>query len=118
MQPSQSFKEDRTMNIIKAAAVVGLSALSLSAFATTSTPRIDQRQAEQQQRIEQGVRSGQLTRREAGRLQQGQANIQRLEDRAVADGKVTPRESARIERAQDVEDRRISREKHDGQVRR
>jgi hypothetical protein len=106
------------MKIITAAAVVAFSSLSLSAFATVSTPRIDQRQAAQQQRIEQGLRSGQLSRREAARLQQGQANIQRMEDRAVADGRVTPRESARIERAQDQEGQRIAREKHDRQVRR
>jgi hypothetical protein len=105
------------MKTITAAAVVVFSSLSFSAFATTSTPRIDQRQAEQQQRIEQGVHSGALTRREAASLQKGQAKIQRMEDKAVADGRVTPRESARIERAQDQEGQRIAREKHDRQVR-
>jgi hypothetical protein len=34
----------------------------------TDTPRIDQRQAEQQQRIDQWVASGQLTERKANRL--------------------------------------------------
>jgi hypothetical protein len=38
---------------------------SLPAFAETlSTPRIDQRQDKQERRIEQGVRTGQLTPRE------------------------------------------------------
>ena len=34
------------------------------------TPGIDQRQANQEQRIDQGIASGQLTQREAGRLEQ------------------------------------------------
>jgi hypothetical protein len=82
---------------------------------TTSTPRIDQRQENQQRRIEEGVKSGQLTEKEVARLQKGQARIQKMEDRAVADGKVTAKERARIEKAQDRESRRIARERHDRQ---
>ena len=45
---------------MKFVTVAVLAALSLPAFAqTTSTPRIDQRQANQEQRIQQGVASGQ-----------------------------------------------------------
>jgi hypothetical protein len=92
-----------------------LSALSLPAFALQSTPRIDQRQANQAQRIEQGVRSGQLTRFEAERLRQGQFQIRRMERQALADGRLTPHERAQIEHAQDVEGRRIAQERHDRQ---
>ena len=83
---------------------------------TTSTPRIDQRQANQEKRIEQGQKSGQLTEKEAKRLEKGQARIQKMEDKAVADGKVTKKERARIEHAQDQQSRKIHREKHDKQV--
>jgi hypothetical protein len=82
---------------------------------TTSTPRIDQRQANQQQRIDRGVQSGALTEKEAARLQKGQRRVQRMENKAMADGKMTPRERRRIEHAQDTQSRKIYQEKHDKQ---
>jgi hypothetical protein len=104
------------MKTFKLLAVAALAASTLPAFAqTTSTPRIDERQANQAQRIEQGKKSGQLTRKEAARLEKGQARIQKMEDKAVSDGKVTKKERRRIEHAQDVESRRIARQKHDQQ---
>jgi hypothetical protein len=93
-----------------------LSAFSLPAFALQSTPRIDQRQANQWQRIEQGVRSGQLNRHEAERLRQGQIQIRRMERQALADGRLSLFERAQIEHAQDAEDRRIAQERHDRQT--
>jgi len=93
-----------------------LAALAVPAFAqTTSTPRIDQRQANQERRIEAGEKSGALNQREAARLEKGQARVQKMEDKATSDGKVTAKERARIEKAQDRESRRIHREKHDKQ---
>ena len=83
---------------------------------TQSTPRIDQRQANQERRIEQGEKSGALTQKEAARLEKGQARIQKMENRAAADGKVTPKEQARIEKAQDKQSRKIHKEKHDKQT--
>ena len=49
-------------------------ALPIVAFAQ-STPRIDQRQANQAARIEQGEASGALTGREAARLERGQRHV-------------------------------------------
>lgn len=104
------------MKLKTIAAALMVSALALPALAqTTSTPRIDQRQANQQQRIDQGVQSGALTNREADRLEHGQANVQKMEDKATADGKVTAKEKVHIEKAQDRQSRRIAREKHDRQ---
>ena len=101
---------------IIAAVVIAAFALPGVALAqTTSTPRIDQRQAEQQKRIDQGVKSGELTKREAARLEKGQAHVQNMENKAMADGKMTKKESARIERAQDNQSKKIYREKHDRQ---
>lgn len=100
-------------NIVTALCV---SVLALPALAqTASTPRIDQRQANQQQRIEQGVQSGALTQQEAARLQHGQEHVQNIENKATADGKVTAKERARIEHAQDVQSKRVYRQKHDRQ---
>lgn len=95
--------------------VAVLAAFTLPVLAQTNTPNIDQRQANQQQRIDQGVKSGELTNREAARLEKGQERVQKMEDKAKADGKVTAKERARIERAQNKQSRRIAHEKHDRQ---
>lgn len=103
----------KSMKFVTAAV---FAALALPAFAqTTSTPRIDQRQKNQQQRIDQGVKSGELNKKEAARLEKGQARIQKMENKAMADGKMSPKERAKIEKAQDRESQRIFREKHDKQ---
>src|SRR5262245_13954670 len=63
---------------------------------------INERQREQEARIRQGVRSGELTRREARRLQEQQDRIRRDEFRARrSGGEFTPRERARIQRELD-----------------
>lgn len=92
-----------------------ISALPAMALAQPSTTRIDQRQEQQKQRIEQGVQSGQLTAKEAGHLQKGQAKVRKMEDRAMKDGTLTPKERDRIEREQNKQDKKIYREKHDKQ---
>lgn len=90
-------------------------AITLPAFAQAYTPGIDQRQMNQEQRIDQGIASGQLTQREAVRLDRGQDRVDALENRAKSDGVVTARERARVQHAQNVESRRIYRQKHDRQ---
>lgn len=92
-------------------AVLPAIALAQSSGGTNSTLRIDQRQETQQQLIEHGVQSGQLTAKEAARLQKGQAKVQKMEDKAMKDGTLTDKERLRIQRAQDKEDRKIYREK-------
>src|SRR2546423_14835151 len=98
--------------------VLGIIAVAIplpASAQTQSTPRIDQRQTNQERRIEQGEKSGALTPKEAARLEKGQARVQKMENKAVADGKVTAKERARIEKAQDRQSRKIYREKHDKQ---
>jgi len=97
--------------------VAVLGALSLPAFAQTSTPQIDQRQDRQERRIEQGVRSGELTPRETARLERGQARIREMERRALADGRISPRERAAIDREQDRQNQLIARLKHNARTR-
>lgn len=81
----------------------------------TATPRIDQREANQERRMQQGVDSGQLTPREANRMENRQERVERVEERAKADGKVTPKERAHMNNMQDRASRDIAREKHDRQ---
>lgn len=80
-----------------------------------STPRIDQREANQQKRIDQGAASGQLTQKEADKLNKQQAGIQKQEDKAKADGVVTKKERAKLTHRQNKADRAITRNKHDRQ---
>lgn len=102
--------------LLAATLLAGLASMaSTAALAQSGTPRLDQRQTNQAQRIEQGKESGSLTRREARRLEAGQARVGRMERRAKADGEVTKRERARIQHAQNVQSRRIAKQKHDRQ---
>ena len=103
-----------TMIALAVAALPGIAAAQSTD--TTSTKRIDQRQANQEKRIEQGEKSGQLNQKEAARLEKGQARVQKKEDKAVADGKVTKKERKQIEHAQDQQSKKIHREKHDKQT--
>ena len=84
-----------------------------SALAQTKTPLATERQVNQQERIKQGVNSGELNRRETTRLEAEQAKIQAEKKIARADGKVTPRERAKIRRDQNRASRHINNQKHD-----
>lgn len=83
------------------------------AFAENETLRIDQRQTNQEQRLDQGIASEQLNQREADRLNTQQRHINKMEDKAKSDGVMTKKERARIVAAQDRAARHIAREKHD-----
>ena len=103
------------MKARKLIAALVLVAPALAFAQTGSTTRIDQRQANQDARIDQGVQSGALTQKEAARLDQGQTHVQNMETKALADGKMTGKERARIDHAQDRKGQRISRKKPDRQ---
>ena len=92
-----------------------LPAQGLNASGIPSNPRIDHRQATQQQRINEGIASGELTRKDAARLQKEQAQIQKAEDKALADGRLTRKERLRIEDMQDRASAHISSQTHDRQ---
>lgn len=83
------------------------------AFAENETLGIDQRQTNQEQRVDQGIASGHLSEREADRLNTQQGHINKMEDKAKSDGIMTKKERARIVAAQDRAARHIAREKHD-----
>ena len=105
------------MTAFRSLAFLGIAGLAFSATAqTSSTPRIDQRQANQERRIEQGEKSGALNEKEAARLEKGQARIEKKENKAMADGKMTKKERKQIEHAQNQQSKKIYREKHDKQV--
>jgi hypothetical protein len=76
------------------------------------------REAKQQQRINDGVASGELTPAETARLEAQQARIKATVAKERADdGRLDAHERAKIERMQDRASRNINRQKHDSQKR-
>jgi hypothetical protein len=100
--------------------LASLTALSLSPLlfvSSASADEIDRRQAYQEQRIREGVRSGEINRREYRQLENEQARIREMERRANADGRVDPWERAQISRAQTAASAHIYHESHNGERR-
>jgi hypothetical protein len=71
-----------------------------------------QRDVNQQNRIEQGLQSGQLNTKEASQLERGEARIDRMESNALKDGNLSQQEAAKIQRAQNQESAEIKQLKH------
>ncbi len=71
----------------------------------------------QQKRIHQGIRNGDLTRGEYGRLQRDQWRLRHAERSVRADGRVTWRERERLFRMRERASRHIYRARHNRVVR-
>ena len=76
------------------------------------TDRVTQRDANQQERIEQGLQSGQLNTKEAGQLEHQEAKIDHTEARDLKNGKLSAGEQANINRMQNKASADIYRDKH------
>ena len=81
-----------------------------------ATPKIDQRQANQEKRIDQGISSGALTSKEAAKLDKRETKIESDKLAAKADGKVTPAERRKLKREENRTSRAIHKQKHDAQT--
>ena len=99
-----------------AAIAVAMLTLSATAYAGTNDPVIQQREVNQQNRIDQGIQSGQLTPHEAGRLEAQQDRIQQKETRMKSDGNLTKQDRVKLTRAQNRASRNIFRKKHNNQT--
>src|ERR1700722_9219143 len=75
-----------------------------------SLSTIDQREANQQQRIDNGIHDGQLTRGETARLEQGEQRIDRTEARDLSHGPLTQQERQHLTNMEKRESRDISRD--------
>jgi hypothetical protein len=107
-----------TLSLTLAAATAALNlAAATPALAESYEQIIDRRQDHQEDRSDQGIKSGGLNRREAARLERGPAHIDRMENRALVDGIINRGEIRRIEQAQNAQSRHIYRQKHDRQHR-
>lgn len=89
--------------------------LAAPVFAQTAASEV-QRNINQQQRIEKGLQSGQLTTHEAARLEREEAHVDKLQAKALKDGNLSAAEKSRIEQAQNKVSRDIYAEKHDAQT--
>ena len=78
---------------------------------------LDTRQARQHRRIEDGWRSGELTRKELKRLRKNQRQIAHLERKFSADGHYSRRERQTLREALDEASGRIYRKKHNDRYR-
>lgn len=99
-----------------ATALLGLSS-TIGMCQTSAT--IYERKQNQQERIAQGVRSGQLTARETRNLERREVSINR-EERAMRradDGHLTPADRAALRQRQNRVSQAIYRDKHNAAVR-
>ncbi len=74
--------------------------------------RHDRRQFKQKKRIANGVKSGELSKKESRKLIRGQRRINRTEKRFEADGELTAKEKIILEKKQDIQSKRIYKKKH------
>src|SRR5262249_33113007 len=77
-------------------------------------PTVEQRKENQQDRIANGVQSGQLTADETANLEKKEAAINKetAADRAANGGKLTPQEKAKVNRQQNRLSNQIYADKH------
>jgi hypothetical protein len=83
---------------------------------TDPKSEVGKRAENQQDRIAQGIKSGQLTAGETAHLESGEAKINKevSSDRAANGGKLTPQERKQVNKQQNRESRQIYRDKHNG----
>jgi hypothetical protein len=123
--------------LIASAILLGAAALSAGAFAQTATgtpgttgsvptpttgsthtgtnvPGTLDRDIHQQDRIEAGLQSGQLTTREGAQLERDEARIDAVQSRDMRNGSLSPAEQARIAQMQDHVSRDIHNARNNG----
>ena len=100
-------------------ALLGAAIVVAPAAAFAATPHrplhhITQRKENQQDRIAQGVKSGQLTPGETGKLEHQEAGINKEERgmRAEDNGRLTTQDRKTLNQQQNVESKRIYKDKH------
>jgi len=105
------------MNHLHITAIALTLSLVAIAEARPRDPVINRRQANQQERIREGIRSGELTGSEVRTLEWKEARVAELERRLKSDGTLSPSERARLQRELDQLSKEIYQQKHDAQKR-
>ena len=104
------------MRIPRTALALAIGTLFSGTAVAQDTAGTVQRDVNQQQRIEQGLQSGQLTTHEAAKLEKQETRVQTMQKNALKDGTMTPAEQARLTKAQSAVSADIHGQKHDAQV--
>lgn len=92
-------------------------ALSLAcagAFAQTNTATTEQRDLNQQTRIENGLKNGSLSTKEAASLERQESHVDRLQAKDLKNGSLSPAERAQLNAAQNKVSGRIAADTHNG----
>ncbi len=108
--------ENRNSRAITTARGNGVDGNPLSASSQRMQAGV-QRDINQQQRIENGIQSGQLSNKEAGQLERGQARTDRQEFRAGRDGHVGAGEARAVNNAENQQSARIHNKRHNAVTR-
>ena len=103
------------MNVRKTMLALAVSSIIAAPVYAQTRDEVDvQRDQNQQQRIENGLQSGQLNTREAGELEHEQTHIDQMERRADRNGSISAQEQSRIDAAQDRASHDINSARHNG----
>ncbi len=86
----------------------------VSSTQKNSTDRLVDRDINQQQQIESGLKSGQLSDAEAARLERGESSIDRQESRDLQNGSLLGNERASLDASFNTEENRINALEHNG----
>jgi hypothetical protein len=81
-----------------------------------STATTVQRDVNQQRRIDEGLKSGQLTVKEAGKLEREESHIDKLQSQDLKDGHLSTAERERLRAAQNRASADITKLENNGQV--
>jgi hypothetical protein len=101
------------MNLSKLTLVaLATSVLSTAAWAQTTAEQDQQRDVNQQERIEQGLKSGQLSTKEAGSLERDEQHEDHMEAKDLKNGSISPAEQAKLNAAQNKTSNAIYNDKH------
>ena len=92
-------------------------AISTPVLAEPQSSGIDKREHKQKERINQGVESGQLTKKEARRLRHEQKRIKAKEEAMKLDGTLTKGERKELQQDLNKASEHIAEQKHDAQTR-
>jgi hypothetical protein len=113
----------KAMKNLLLSSVIAGALFAIALPAQTAAPvqpkgRIAQRKENQQDRIAQGVKSGQLTAGETARLEKKESNVNKevRADRAANGGKLTTAEKKQVNRQQNRISKDIYKDKHNSAV--
>lgn len=108
----------KAINVVLATVLVALPAVGFAQTTKHERHHINARKENQQDRVAQGVKSGQLTAGETSKLEHQEKGINQEEHgmRAEDNGHLTAQDRHTLARQQNQESRRIYRDKHNGRT--